>query len=116
MKKLLLLLILPILFTSCSHYKWVRSSSNSYEPISQRQVSLTSTQPTNAEEIGMILCKSNKQHKSIRKARKKAAAHGANVIYMVNAKDQTAGQKISNLFLGTNMRGKYVFQAFRTAK
>jgi len=100
--------------SACHHYKYIKASTTTFKPVRCDDVTLFTDKdkvPAGATDVGLIICKSNKEKKIYKKARGLSAAHGANGMYMQSGKDITAGQKFSNFVLGSNFKGKYVFVA-----
>lgn len=64
-------------------------------------------------EIGLIVCKSDRDKKVFNKAKKKAARHGASAIYLVSEQDKTKTDKVLNALLGTGHKDEARFMAIR---
>jgi hypothetical protein len=112
MKKVVLevAIVASVLLTSCSGYKYVSTAPDTGKEINKKDVRVflsESEVPANAKHIGFVISKSNNEKKVWRKAKKRAAEHGANAIMMVRSEEISAGQKMGNLFLGTGFKGKY---------
>lgn len=106
-----------MMLVSCSNYKYVQTNGQAQYPIHKDQVTLyldRSKVPNDYQEMGLIICKSNKEHKAIKHARKLAAKNGANGIYILSQQDISGWQHASNALLGTNHKNKMRVVAFKT--
>lgn len=123
MKKATLIILSAITLTSCgTKYKYVHTSTKQYEPIPETSVAVITDNkkiPAQHEEVGIVICKGSKEYKSFRKAKKKAAAHGANAIYLMNSKDNNIlisrdvdqQEKAYNVERGSEFATKITFMA-----
>lgn len=116
MKKLLIP-CLSFALVSCGSTRYLATgtSQEKYQRVKPSRVVVLTTPPAAgaATEMGLIIANVNDEFKAYVRAKDVASDNRANAIYMVSAKDQTAGQAVSNVLLGTNMRGKYRFIAYR---
>lgn len=111
------LILVAIMITSCSNYKYVRTNGQPHDQLNKDQVTLYLDQskvPSDYQEMGLIICKTNKEHKAIKHARKLAAKNGANGIYILSQQNISGWQHASNALLGTNYKNKIRVVAFKT--
>jgi hypothetical protein len=116
MKKQVAIALLSLSLVSCGSTRYYQSTNTEYARVHTRNVLYGPTPPADAVQIGVIVCRAGKQHKAIDRARGIASKHGANFLSTTEAKDISAGAHVANALLGTNIKGKYVFTAYRSEK
>lgn len=123
MKKSAILLLSALTIASCgTKYKYVHTSTRQYEPTDKNAMWVITDNkkiPPQHEEVGIVICKGSKEFKSFRKAKKLAAAHGANALYLMNSKDNNVlisrdvdhQEKAYNVERGSDFATKITFMA-----
>jgi hypothetical protein len=109
-----ILSIAAIVFFSSCNYHYEKLSTREFQPIPRSQVVMYLDKdqlPKNSENIGVIMAKTNNKRRAIRKAKKYAAAHGANGIYWQSKSDISRGEKVMNSLLATGFKGEYTLIA-----
>jgi|GEM_PF-5966836 len=116
MRKTIIAIAFASLVLGSCNYKFIRTGTHNYEPVPYSTVAVFQYKaevPGKFESVGVEICHTNKEHKALRKAKKAAAQHGANAIYVMESKEITNGQKTVNALLGTGMKGKYKYDLVR---
>ena len=119
MKKILLIIPIAFLFTSCFKTKFIATDGitrhmpvpNYKKVVVYMQVSEV---PENCERVGLITSRKRKTNKAFRNAKKAAADHGATSILFTDGRELNGGERMANIFLwpGT-FKAKWKFIALK---
>lgn len=120
MKKTLLTALLCLPMVAMAQFKYI-SLNRSYDTedkYSKKEIPVYMSQSAVPDkkyiDIGLIICKSDREKKAFKKAKKKAANHGATALYLISEKDKTNGDKVLNALLLTGHKDEMRFMAIRT--
>lgn len=114
MKKYLILPVLLISISASAQFKYVQVATKRYNETSPSEVRIYLDEnkvPKDAQEIGLIICETNNDKRAYKKAKKIAANHGANGLYITKQKERTNGEKWMNTLFAADYSDKTTFVA-----
>lgn len=118
MKKILFLLSMACSTATFAQVKYIplNGDNTEYPDLEKNDVEVFMSKESinrKYKELGLIVCKVDSDKRTIKKAKKRAAAHGANAMYLLSEKDKSGTDKVLNNLLLTNYKDVTKFVAIR---
>lgn len=118
MKKILIMLSLVVSTGAAAQVKYIplNGDNKEYPELERNDVQVFMSKDNinkKYTELGLIVCKVDSDKRTFKKAKKRAAAHGANAIYLLSEKDKTGTEKVLNTLLMTGYTDETKFVAIR---
>ncbi len=118
MKKVLLMLCIACSTVATAQVKYIplNGDNTEYPDLEKKDVQVFMSKESISrkyKELGLIVCKVDSDKRTFKKAKKRAAAHGANAMYLLAEKDKSGTDKVLNNLLLTNYKDVTKFVAIR---